>query len=130
LIGIISINALEFLANVVNIWMARLELIADLPPLSCVLSSTDNTSAAAWLHKSSFPDTKFFEQAVARKLAQLMLSADSSLYSQWMAGSDNGTADALSRLFDLDALSLTSYIYEKISVSLQLIPPHRKYLRG
>ena len=122
LIGIVSINALEFLANVVNIWMARLGLLADLPPLSCVLSSTDNTLAAAWLHKSSFPDTKFFEQAVARKLAQLMLSADASLYSQWVAGSDNGIADALSRLFDLDALSLTSYIYHKFSVSLQLIP--------
>ena len=122
LIGVVSINALEFLANVVNIWMAQLGLIADVPPLSCVLSSTDSTSAAAWLHKSSFPDSKSFEQAVARKLARLMLSADSSLYSQWTAGSENGIADALSRLFDLDDSSLISYIYQKFSVSIQLIP--------
>ena len=47
LIGVVSINALEFLANVVNIWMAQLGLFADVPPLSCVLSSTDSTSAAA-----------------------------------------------------------------------------------
>ena len=122
LIGVVSINALEFLANVVNIWMARLGLIADVPPLSCVLSSTDSTSAAAWLHKSSFPDSKLFEQAIARKLARLMLSADSSLYSQWTAGSENGIADALSRLFDLDDSSLISYIHQQFSVSIQLIP--------
>ena len=122
MIGVVSINALEFVANVVNVWMAQLGHIADLPPLSCVLSSTDSTSAAAWLHKSSFADSKLFEQAVARKLAQIMLSADSSLYSQWVAGSDNGIADALSRVFDLDEPSLTAYIYQKFSVSIQLIP--------
>ena len=105
-----------------NIWMAWLGLIADVPPLSCVLSSTDSTSAAAWLHKSSFPASKLFEQAVAQKLARLMLSVDSSLYNQWMAGSENGIADALSRLFDLDDSSLISYIYQNFSVSIQLIP--------
>ena len=102
--------------------MAHIGLLTDLPPLSCVLSSTDSTSAASWLHKSSFADSKPFEQAVARKLARLMLSADSSLYSQWVAGSDNGTADALSRLFDLDDPSLISYIHQHFSVSIQLIP--------
>jgi len=51
-----------------------------------------------------------------------MLSADASLYSQQVAGCDNGVANALSCFFELDALSLTSYIHHKFSVSLQLIP--------
>ena len=96
--------------------------ISDLAPLSCGLSSTDNTSAACWLHKSSFTDSHLFEQTTARKLTLIMLCADSCLYSQWIAGSDTGVADALLRLFQFDGVSLTDYIYHNYSVSIQLIP--------
>ena len=122
LVDVVSINALEFAASVINIWMADDGSISDLAPLSCVLSSTDSTSAACWLHKSSFTDSHLFEQTTARKLARIMLSADSCLYSQWVAGSDNGIADALSRLFHLDDSSLTDYIYHNYSVFIQLVP--------
>ena len=58
--------------------MANNGFISDLAPLLCVLSSTDSTLVACWLHMSLF--------------------MDSHIYSQWVAGSDNGVAGALSHL--------------------------------
>ena len=72
LIDVVSINALEFAASVINIWIADDGPISDLAPLSCVTSSTDSTSAACWLHKSSFMDSHLFKQATARKLARIV----------------------------------------------------------
>ena len=111
LIDAVSINALEFAASVISIWMADDGSISNLAPLSCVLSSTDSTSAACWLHKSSFTDSHLFEQTMACKLAHIMLSVDSCLYSQWVAEFDNGVADALSHHFQFDDSLLTDYIY-------------------
>ena len=73
--------------------------ISDMAPLSCILPSTDSTLVACWLHKSLFTDSHLLELVMARKLAHMMLSTGSCLYSQPVAGSDNCVADALSRLF-------------------------------
>jgi hypothetical protein len=47
-----SINCLEFIACLITIWIDTIHRRID--PELCILSQTDSSSAAGWLHKSNF----------------------------------------------------------------------------
>ena len=101
------INLLEFLANVVAIWIDEFE--DKLEPQDCILAGGDSTTAMGWLRRTNFREedenNKDWEvkQEVARKLATIILNSESVLYRQWFLGNDNIVADSLSR----DALFLS-----------------------
>jgi hypothetical protein len=73
-------------------------------PESCLLSQTDSTTAMGWLRKSNLTDKldETVQLATARRLANLIMSTESSLYSQWFPGSQNVIADSLSRDFHIE----------------------------
>jgi len=77
-----SLNSLEFLGCLINIWMDHAHGVID--PESCVLSQTNSSSAMGWLRKSNFADKpdEVVQLATARKLADLLLESESCLYSQ------------------------------------------------
>lgn len=50
----VSLNALEFLAEYITIWMDI--CFGGAPQESCFLSQADSTSASGWLRKSNFSD--------------------------------------------------------------------------
>ncbi len=80
-----SINSLEFISSVINIWIdITLGLIQ---PEDCILSQTDSSSAARWLRKSNFTDAKDEEIQLntARKLATILIDSQSCIYSQWFS---------------------------------------------
>ena len=95
------INVLEYLTQIVSIWLDILE--GKVSKEDCVLSIGDNTSAMGWLRRSNFrqkddTDTTWLvKQQLGRHLAELVLKADICLYQQWLKGSDNLVADSLSR---------------------------------
>jgi hypothetical protein len=74
-----SINSLEFIACVINIWMDIFH--NTLESESCLLSQTDSSSASGWLRKSNFADreNEKVQLATARKLAELLISSECSL---------------------------------------------------
>ena len=100
---LLHINTLEFMAVVITIWLTILAMdIKDRGNGMKILAQTDNTSALGWLKASS----KFNKQdrvaaaikeAIGQKLAELLMDADLSLYSQHIPGKDNFIADKLSR---------------------------------
>ena len=76
--------------------------------MSCTFSSTDNTSAMGWTHKSSFSDTVQEPHIkISRKLADASMKHDFGLCSQHLAGWMNVVTDCLSRDFHLDDKFLT-----------------------
>ena len=94
MLGLFSINLLEFIAAVVKIWL----LLLRCPRGRTILNFTDNSSALGWLYKASFnPVTHAAHDTVARHLATLLLKHDATLYSQHIKGSQNIVADSLSR---------------------------------
>ena len=106
-----SINMLEHIASTIGPW---LDLISNtIPPLSCSLSMTDNTTAAGWLRKSNFADDDEngihmkVKMTIARDHATRILENDIREYSQWFPGRYNIIADALSRDFHLSNDKLT-----------------------
>jgi hypothetical protein len=109
-----SLNSLEFMASLIGIWMEHYS--NSIPIESCILSQTDSTSAAGWIKKSNFAESK--DQTVqlytARKLASIIIEAESCLYSQWFQGDDNQVADSLSRDFHLNDTELTKLILTSI----------------
>ena len=123
----VSLNMLEFLGSVVGPWLDF--LLGDLPPLSCILSQTDSTTAAGWLNGTNFSDDEQYHLEAARKYAELMIQAQSVLASQWIPGILNDIADALSRDFHLtndQILSLfLEFVPEQMPPNLQIcqLPP-------
>jgi hypothetical protein len=109
-----SLNALEFLAGMISIWLESLR--EKIPQESCLLSQTDSTSAARWLHKSNFCDSvdEVVQLCTACKLASIIIDSDSCLYSQWFQGDENIIADALSRDFHLTDSELTFLILHSL----------------
>ena len=99
--GRAHINLLEFLTQVISIWIDVIE--NKTKPEDCILCMGDNTSAMGWLRRSNFrekdEDDNEWEvkQEVARKMASLVLKSDAVLYTQWFAGKENDAADSLSR---------------------------------
>jgi hypothetical protein len=94
-----SLNSLEHLASYVQI--AFEAAASGLPPSSVILTGTDSTTAAGWLHHSSFDDSCSTAPPlrlwVARAMAQLLLDHSSVLFSKWFPGKENKVADSLSR---------------------------------
>ena len=99
--GRAHINLLEFIAQVVSIWLDKIE--GKLQPLDCLLAMGDNTASMGWLRRSNFRENDehdnewLAKQKVARKLAEVILDSDTCLYRQWFKGEENILADSLSR---------------------------------
>ena len=94
LLGVFTINLLEFIAAVVNVWM----VVRDGLPDKKILCFTDSSSALGWLYHSIFnPVTQPLHDRVARQLAGILLEQDCTLYSQHVPGKQNVIADSLSR---------------------------------
>ena len=106
--GRAHINLLEFIAQLVSIWM---DILAHrIKEFDCLLGMGDNTASMGWLRRANFRENEegdlewYAKQQVARKLATLILNSNTVLYRQWFRGADNDVADSLSR----DAYYLTN----------------------
>jgi hypothetical protein len=142
-----SLNSLEHLATYIQLAFEA-STSPGLPPQSVILTGTDSTTAAGWLHHSSFddstPDSPSLRLLVARATAQLLLDQSSVLFPKWFAGKENQVADSLSRdhhlandvLFSLLCSSFPSQIpkgfeicplprklYSQIMTWLHKLPP-------
>jgi hypothetical protein len=121
-----SINTLEFIACMVNIWVDSFN--NSLEPESCLLSQTDSTSASGWLRKSNFADRddEHIQLSAARKLAELLIETESCLYSQWFPGDMNSISDSLSRDFHIPssnlAFLLQSHYPDQAPFGLTILP--------
>ena len=99
--GRAHINLLEFIAQLISIWIDILE--KKIEPLDCLLGMGDNTASMGWLRRSNFRENEehdlewLAKQKVARKVATLVLDSGTTLYRQWFKGADNVVADSLSR---------------------------------
>jgi hypothetical protein len=119
-----TLNALEFIACMINIWI---DVLSDeIDSESCLLSQTDSTTAAGWLRKSNFADAEdeVVQMTTARHLASLTIQTKSCLYSQWFSGGENVVSDALSRDFHLSSndlsLLIKSSVPEQVSFGLEI----------
>jgi hypothetical protein len=92
-----SINSLEFIACVITVWVDIMS--GHIKSEDCILSQTDNTSAAGWLRKSNFADEddEYIQLVTAKKLSSLVIASQSCLCSQWFSGESNTISDSLSR---------------------------------
>ena len=99
--GRAHINLLEFLAQIVSIWIDIIE--GKTKPLDCLLGMGDNTASMGWLRRANFRELNesdkewYAKQQAARQLATLVLQTNTVLYRQWFRGADNDLADSLSR---------------------------------
>ena len=85
LVGLVSNNVLEFLAEIICIWLDILE--QRIMKYDCCLSLCDNTSAISWLHKSNFCDeSKAAHEEATRHIVNLCIDVDICLYSQHFKG--------------------------------------------
>ena len=99
--GRAHINLLEFLTQVVSIWIDIIERKTS--SQDCILCMGDSTTAMGWLRRSNFREKDEsnreweVKQNVARKMANLVLDSETVLYRQWFEGEKNVVADSLSR---------------------------------
>ena len=99
---ILHVNILEFMAVVVTTWLTFKALgISGAQGLK-LLAQSDSTSALGWLRFATIfdplnPISTVLRENIGRKLGELLLDADMSLYSQHVVGSTNTIADYLSR---------------------------------
>ena len=114
--GRAHINLLEFLTQVIGIWLAIEE--GRLKPLDCVLAMGDSTTALGWLRRSNFrgkdEDSQDWraKQKAARKLGEMILHSNTLLYRQWFRGKENVVADSLSRdLYYLSSATHTRFLH-------------------
>ncbi|KAI2505693.1 hypothetical protein MHU86_8752 [Fragilaria crotonensis] len=125
LIGRGSLNALEFLAALIGIWVEH-QLGPEMAIDDVLLSQGDSTSATGWMSKSSFGDECPILLAVARRLASYLADHELSHYSQWFPGKENSVADALSRDFNLNDEEIVSLVQknfaEQVPPSFRIIP--------
>ena len=109
--GRAHINFLEFLTQVIGIWLAIEE--GRVGALDCILAMGDSTTALGWIRRSNFRENDKddndwrVKQQVAEKLAELVLESNTLLYKQWFQAADNVVADSLSR----DAYYLTPHAH-------------------
>ena len=91
--GRAHINFLEFIAQVISIWMDVEH--NEVKNLDCILAMGDNSASMGWLRRTNFRENEECDmewaakQQVARKLASLVLESNSCLYRQWFKGADN-----------------------------------------
>ena len=121
--GRAHINLLEFLAQLISIWIDIVEHRTRAQ--DCLLGMGDSTAAMGWLRRSNFREKHeddaewLVKQKVARKVANIVLQSETVLYRQWFRGEDNVVADSLSR----DCYYLTPHAHENFllqTVSSQL----------
>ena len=105
--GRAHINLLEFLTQVVQIWLDALG--GRIVKGSCVLGMGDNMSSMGWLRRSNFrelvegtgeleSDEEWaIKQDIARKAAEIIMGKEACLFSQWFAGYQNVGTDSISR---------------------------------
>ena len=99
--GRAHINLLEFMAQLISIWIDSIE--GRIVPLDCLLGMGDNTASMGWLRRSNFRENDendvewLAKQKIARKVAELVLEKNACLYRQWFKGEANTVADSLSR---------------------------------
>ena len=99
--GRAHINLLEFIAQLISIWIDVLEGRTEAQ--DCLLGMGDSTAAMGWLRRSNFREKHekdvewLVKQQIARKVASVILQAEAVLYRQWFRGEDNVVADSLSR---------------------------------
>ena len=99
--GRAHINFLEFLTQVISVWIDIIESTSE--DEDCILCMGDSTTAMGWLRRSNFKQAEEsdieweIKQNVARKLATLVLDAKQVLFKQWFKGELNVVADSLSR---------------------------------
>ena len=129
--GRAHINLLEFLAQLISIWIDVLE--HKIHPLDCLLGMGDNTASMGWLRRSNFRENDendqewLAKQKVARKLATLVLDSNASIYRQWFPGVENVVADSLSRdayFLDSDThqLLLNSTVKNQVPKDFKILP--------
>ena len=116
--GRAHINLLEFLTQVVQIWLDVLD--GRITKGTCVLGMGDNMSSMGWMRRSNFKEKVdgtgelesneewAIKQDISRKLAEIILEQEACLYSQWFAGTQNVATDSISR--DGLYLSLKSHV--------------------
>ena len=121
--GRAHINLLEFLVQVVSIWIDMLD--GAIYSQDCLLAMGDNTTAAGWCKRTNFrenneADTDWMvKQKVARKLASLVLDKEAVLYTQWFKGISNVVTDSLSRdLYFLSPSSHETFLRKTASIQL------------
>jgi hypothetical protein len=89
---------------------------------------TDSTTAMGWLRKSNFANKldEFIQLSTTRKLADIILSSEVNLYSQWFPGDENIIADSLSRDFHLSdshlSNLLSSHFLDQAPFGLRILP--------
>ena len=110
-------NVLEYLAIIITIWIDAEEGI--IPALACLLACSDNTSAVGWLHRANFdPDCRMVHEECSRHLACILMSINSTLYSQHQTGDHNDIADILSRWHFLTNIELTLFLKHKFNTQM------------
>ena len=121
--GRAHINLLEFLIQVVSIWVDIDD--NNINAHDCLLAMGDNTTAAGWCRRTNFRESTegdqdwIVKQNVARKLATLILEADCVLYTQWFKGSWNLVTDSLSRDVHLLSPNLhTQFLHKTVPKQL------------
>ena len=96
LIGKVSNNLLEYMAEVICIWIDVLN--GDLQKYDCILALGDNTSAIGWLYLTRFcGDGDEPHEETSDKIANLITDIQACLYGQHFKGKLNWVADSLSR---------------------------------
>ena len=99
--GRVHINLLEFLAQLISIWVDISE--NRVQDQDCLLGMGDNTAAMGWMRRANFREKEegdmewLAKQRVARKLASIVLQSNTVLYWQWFKGAENDVVDSLSR---------------------------------
>ena len=121
LVGHAHINELEFLACVIHPWVNILN--GRILKGDCILVIGDSTTAMGWLYKSRYREQgetakrHAIRLKIARKLAELIIDYNLTLYSQWFPGKHNIIADSISRdlqFSDLERVSLfSSFLLEQ-----------------
>ncbi len=116
--GRAHINLLEFLTQVIQIWLDALD--GRITKGTCILAMGDNMSSMGWMRRSNFKEVVegtgelesneewAIKQDISRKLAEIILEQEACLYSQWFAGTQNVATDSISR--DGLYLSLKSHV--------------------
>ena len=123
--GRAHINLLEFLIQVISIWL-DIES-GDVKPQDCILAMGDNTTAAGWCRRTNFREQSegdhdwIVKQKVARHLANLVLDSDTVLYTQWFKGTWNLVTDSLSRDVHFMSNDLhTKFLHKTVAKQLPL----------
>ena len=105
MIGKYHINFLEFLAAWIGIWI---EIIQSTKKYERYICLTDNSCALGWLYKANFcPENKAHNDLVARKMAEILMEEEATIFSQHIKRCHNAIADSLSSDHHLTNKQLT-----------------------